>query len=222
MASDFQSSFIPKEPVTKDGFSKSETSLFGIIGLLLFLVVLAATGGLFAYQYVLKGEINTLQSQLASAESSIDKKSISDMSAFSKKLNMVKTLVDKHRVISAFLDDLASSTVSTVQFDEFSFGPLTESALTVTIRGQTTSYASIALQEKVFDDDPYILSTSFSDLSLREGGRVGFSVKLNVDRKIVNYVAPAGFVVASSTPDDLSDMESSAFNEDLDFNLNNI
>lgn len=222
MASDFQSSFIPKGPVTTDGAKKSSLSIIGILGVLLFVLALLGAGGIEAYKYMLKSDISALQTELANAESGIDKATINQMSDFSDRMDVVKSIVLKHRVVSRFLDTLSTSTVKTVRFSNLSFGSLTPDSLSVKLQGETNSYSSIALQEKIFSDIKYFKSMKFSNLGLQDAGKVMFDLDIVVDPAIAQYEPPASFLTATSTGsvDDLANELDTLDN--LDVNLDNI
>ena len=221
MAPEFRSSFIPKDSVTTEQvFKKKKAGFVGILVASLFVCSLITYGSFWFYKGILKDEIAALQSELANAEKNTDKDTIEKMDAFSKKLEMVESIVFKHQVVSGFLDSLASSTVSLVYFNEFNYGALKEDSLSVTMKGRAASYAAIALQEQKFSENPYFKSVSFSNLSLADKGAVSFDVSISIDPKVVAYnppVPPAS--VASSTSsstsanDDLTESLSSELEE---------
>jgi hypothetical protein len=187
MAPNFQSSFIPKEPVTEEVFKKKKAGLIGILVVCLFISSIVIAVAMYFYKGIVKGDIQNLQLQLASDEKNIDKKSIDDMSLFTQKLGIAKTIVLKHQVISRFLESLASSTVSSVQFTSFGYGNLGENSLTVSLKGKATSYASVALQENIFSQNKYFKSISFSNLTLSDKGLVSFDLDILVDPEISAY-----------------------------------
>jgi hypothetical protein len=169
MATGFQSSFIPKSTPTEEVFKKEKTSIFGVLMVAVFGLVIILSIGLFFYKGFLKSDIAELQSQLDTSLKNIDQKSISEMSQYSKKLGFIKALVLKHQVVSGFLSSLASSTVSTVSFSEFTYNNLTNNGLVVTMRGRANSYGGVALQESVFAKNKYWKSVSCSQALRRAG-----------------------------------------------------
>lgn len=231
MASDFQSSFIPKDPVTEEVFKKKKAGILGVIAVSVFISSLVAYGAMFAYKSIIKSDIQNLQAQLAQSEKNIDKKTIEEMATFSKKLDLVRTIVSKHLIVSAFLDSLASSTVNQVQFEEFNYTRMDDGSLTVKMNGKATSYASIALQEDVFSKNKYFKSVSFSNLTLAEKGFVVFAVSINVDPQIAVYSppVPATSPTASTTSeadvsvDDISaELDNTSDLQALENDLNNL
>jgi hypothetical protein len=188
MAPNFQSSFIPKDPMTEEKvFKKKKAGIVGVLAVSLFVTSIIGSIGVYVYKGMIKSEIQSLESQLATAEKSIDKKTIGEMTQFGKKLEVVKSLVFKHQVISNFLTALSSSTVSTVQFDSFSYGDTKTDSLSVMLQGKATSYASIVLQERVFSQIKYFKSVTFSNLSLSDKGMVSFNLAISVDPQIAVY-----------------------------------
>ncbi|MEK7117002.1 MAG: hypothetical protein AAB837_02460 [Patescibacteria group bacterium] len=187
MAPNFQSSFIPKEPVTEEVFKKKKAGIFGVLAVSLFISSIVISAAMYVYKGIIKSEIQNLQSQLAESEKNIDKKTIGDMSQFAKKLDIVKSIVYKHQVISNFLSSLASSTVSSVQFTDFAYNNAKEDSLDVTLHGKADSYASIALQENIFSQNKRFKSMLFSNLTLADKGEVSFDLAISVDPQISVY-----------------------------------
>jgi hypothetical protein len=188
MSPNFQSSFIPKDPMTEEKvFKKKKAGIVGVLSIALFVTSIVGSIGMYFYKGMVKSEIQGLESQLAEAEKNIDKKTIGEMAQFGKKLETVKSLVFKHQVVSNFLSTLSSSTVKMIQFDSFSYGDIKEGSLSVNLKGKATNYATIALQESVFSQIKYFKSMTFSNLSLNNKGLVSFDLSILVDPQIAVY-----------------------------------
>jgi len=186
MVPNFQSSFIPKEP-TEEVFKRKKPSIVGILVMTLFIASIVISVGIFVYKGMVESDIASLKNQLVDAESSIDKKTINEMSDFSKKLSLTKRIVQNHQIISKFLDSLASSTVSTIQFVSFSFGNDGNGGVTAKLQGRATNYSSIALQENVLSKSEYLRSVTFSNLTLTDKGGVSFDLAVLIDPQIAVY-----------------------------------
>lgn len=182
----FQSSFIPKGVAGEEGAKNKTTSIAEVLAISVFILTILSSAGLFVYKGMLKSGIENLRIRLSEAGQAIDKDKIKEMSAFSKKMNLISSIVDKHQVISGFISSLASSTVKTVYFNEFSYSFL-QGDLNVSMQGSGDSYGTVALQESLFRKNKYWKDVSFSNLSLEEKGRVGFKVSVSVDPEIVTY-----------------------------------
>jgi hypothetical protein len=188
MAADFQSSFIPKGPVVQQqAFSKKKLGLSGVLVILTLVVSLLGAGGVYAYKSILNTDIQNLETQLVEAEKNLDTKSINEMAQFEKKTKVIDDIIKKHQVISNFLTTLSSSTVSTIQFTEFSYANIKEDELSVSLHGKAADYSSVALQENVFYQNKYFKTIDFSGLTLADDGKVSFDVKMSVDPQISVY-----------------------------------
>lgn len=223
MAPGFQSSFIPKGPATEEVFKKKKAGLLGVLAVSLFISMIILSGALYAYKRIVKSDIANLQAQLATAGESIDKETIDEMVKYSKKLNIVKSIVTKHQVISGFLSSLASSTVSTVSFSDFDYSGLKAEGLTVNMKGEANSYGSVALQESVFAKNTYWRSVSFSNLNLSKDGAVSFDVAVSVDPQISVYAPPRDFSESVMDNDQISDTDVETDGlDDLSSEINNL
>ncbi len=224
MAPNFQSSFIPKGPISVDtGLAVKKTGLFGYLAITFFVFSIIASGGLFVYKNMLNSKILNLQSELANAEKNIDKKTIGDMIQFSKKLELIKSVIDKHTVVSNFMSIMASSTVSNVSFQSFDYSGQSQKELVVNLKGRAPSYGSIALQEDVFKKNKEWKNVNFSDLKLTDKGAVSFSVNITVDPQYSLYKPIIENAVKNEkidTKKDTNSTKNTEIEEDLDnFNL---
>lgn len=187
MAPNFQSSFIPKGPMTEEVFKKKKAGMLGVLAVSLFVFSIILSIGLYVYKGILKSDIENLQLQLAQEEKNLDKETIAKMSQFSKKLSVVKSIVLKHKVVTNFLETLASSTVSSVQFVDLTYNESKNGDLIVSLSGNASDYASVALQEDVFSNVKYFKSMAFSNLGLGKEGSVSFDLEIIIDPKISVY-----------------------------------
>jgi len=190
MAPNFQSSFIPKGPVTQETFKKKKTGIAGVLAISLFIISIVAAGGAYAYKAIIKGNIQDLQAELANAEKNIDKENIVEMAQFGKKLDLVKSIVSKHQVVSNFLNELSSSTVSSVYFVDFSYGSVKDGSLDIVLHGKSTSYAGVALQEDILLKNKNFRSVSFTNLTLADKGLISFDLNISIDPQISVYSPP--------------------------------
>ena len=212
MASNFQSSFIPtipKDPTSKEVFKKGKTGILGMLVIILFVASIVLSVGLYVYKYILQNDITALQSELAEAEGNIDKETINEMAKFSGKLDVVRTIITKHRVVSNFLDILAKNTVSSVYFTDFHYGELMPNELSINMEGRAVNYASLALQSDIFSKNESFKFVDFSNLDLVEGGSVSFKVTVIVDPRVSIFNIPAKgadqtTTVSTTTIEDIS------------------
>jgi hypothetical protein len=219
MVPEFKSSFIPKGPVTESAFEEKNTSVLGMLVMAIFILVLVFTGLLFAYKIYLQNSINDLSLKVSQAESTIDRDTIDSMSKFSNKIKATREILTRHQAVSNILGSISSSTVSTIQFTNFSYVYGPDNTLIVGFSGKSRDYASIALQESVLMSVKEIVDIKFSNMVVGSGGVVNFDLSLIVNPDFTLYNPPAGSVETSSVQtgdtvensldieDDLSDLD---------------
>lgn len=220
MAPNFQSSFIPKESPTEVGFKKKPIGIIGMIAVLLFISSLLAFAGLFVYKRMVKSEIKLLKMELVEAEKSIDTKAINEMFLFSKKLDVIKGIVNKHQAITNVLDIIASSTVNSIYYNDFNYTSSVPGVLTIVLHGKARGFADIALQESILSQNKYFKTITFANMIIGDKGLVLFDLTISVDPEasIYSKEAPTPVVV-----EDLDIEESTALSEDvsgIDVDLN--
>src|SRR6185312_303953 len=209
----FQSSFIPKGPISTVGargmaVDRGERSFFGFIALIIFILTVLLAGGVFAYKLYLNSEIAQMGSNLTAASATLDPTSIDQMVDLNNRIISVQSLLAKHIVLSPLFAFLESSTISSVRLTDFSYAVSDKGLLQITIKGSANGYSDVALQASVFNQTPYLSNVVFSNLTLNQQGQVNFTVSANVAPTLVSYtkdvqglqVAPSSTTVASSTP----------------------
>ncbi len=190
MGPNFQSSFIPKGPVTSsEPFQKKKGSIFSTLIVIFFILVLIMTAGLYMYKKMLEGNIESLKSQLVEAEKNIDSKSIKRMYDFSRKLSIARGIVQNHLVASNAIEALSSSTVRSVNWNSFVFDS-DLNTFRMNVKGSAPSYAAVALQENALKNEKSFQSISFSNLTLSEKGSISFDAVITVEAGALRYDPP--------------------------------
>lgn len=191
MDTKFQTSFIPKSPVVSSGAAvkvKQPVNLVSVVALLVFVLALFATGGLFAYERYLTGRIATMGQQLDTAKASFETELMNEFTRLDLRLSTAELLVDRHIATSAFFEVLQKDTVKAVQFTEFTYTTNEENGLIqVMMRGVADSYNAIALQSSLFGRNPDIKNPTFTDLDLNDKGNVTFSFKADISPSLVAH-----------------------------------
>lgn len=186
----FQSSFIPKGPLATSGTiakaQRSEKSFFGFLSLLVFILAVVASAGIFGYNRFLDYRISQMGGDLEAARASIDPQSIQELARLDARINSTKALLSQHTVLTPLLDLLEASTVRTVRFTELNYTS-SKDGLALNMKGQARGYSAVALQSDVFNRNKSFKNPSFSDLSLDESGNVTFSFKATIDPSLLSY-----------------------------------
>ncbi|MBX4198977.1 hypothetical protein KW800_01725 [Candidatus Parcubacteria bacterium] len=191
MQPQFQSSFIPKGPVATTGTATrvsqgADRSLLGTLAVLVFVISVVLSVGVFGYEKYLDSRINAMNGDLAAARATLKPEVITDISRLDQRLVATQVLLNKHIVLSPLFDYLENATLKGVRFTEFQY-LTTEQGLTLNMRGEAKGYAAVSLQAQVFNKSPYMKQPIFSDLDLDDKGNVTFSFKVKLDPSIVSY-----------------------------------
>lgn len=222
MAPNFQSSFIPKETIGGSQKSTNDKGVLNFVGILLMILAILASVGLYVYKGMLGSDLEQLKADLLLAESAIDRPSIDKIIVFNKKLNSIKEILGKHQASSNFINLLSSSTVSGVQFTEMQYNYLPTGGLEVKLRGRSSGYSTLALQENQFSKIKEIKDAKFSNLLLVSGGAVSFELALSLDPSISIYNPVIMGTQSTATSTATSTKIMSTLEEDLGLDLDDI
>ncbi len=216
-----QSSFIPKKPSEAGALSRSG-GLFPFLANMLFVVALLASVAVFAYDKYLSAQIGKMDEDLSAARTAIQPELINQLVRSDKRIISATGLVESHVTISSLFELLQSITLQNLQFTSFSFGSGEGGSLSVTMKGEARTYATVALQAKIFNDNENFINPQFSNLDLNDKGDVVFAFKSQINPKIISYVeklragapveAPASVAQPASTSSPSQTASSSAPN----------
>lgn len=190
METKFQTSFIPKQPVTAEAPRHSSmSSLFFLFSFIIFMASLAAAGGVFIYDQVVRKNIDKGKSQLTINRNAFDPNTISQITRLNDRINAADFLLKRHKSVSTLFLVLGNATLKNVRFNDFNYLGA-DDKISLTMRGQATSYETVALQAKEFTNPSLknvFRSPIFSDLTLDTQGNVSFSFSTNIDPFLVDY-----------------------------------
>jgi hypothetical protein len=203
-------SFIPQKSVLNDGPSSHPTSLFYKVGVLVFVVAVLASIGVFGYKKVLEGRIASMEADLNTARASLQPDLIQELSRANARFQSAEKLLNNHITVSSFFNLLESLTLQAVSFNKFTYLMTDSGNVSVTMGGEARSYATVALQAQTFADDDNFDNPQFSDLDLNDDGEVVFTFKSGIKPQLISYsevfsgddsviVPPAGPVEPSTS-----------------------
>lgn len=189
MDKSFQTSFIPKKPLTIESSSSGGSmSLLSFISIVMIVGTLLALGGVFLYKGYLVQQKTSAESSLIASRGRFEPNTIKLLEVFDKRTNVSKQLLSSHVVMSPFFDTLANLTVPSIQYTKFSI-ETGEKTTSVTMSGVARDYQYIALQAQTFNNAPgfYFKNVVFSDLVKDKKGSVTFKVSFDVDPALFSY-----------------------------------
>ena len=184
MPPDKLTSFIPKTIPDAPVRPRAAMGLLTFFGVILFLISLGLSGGVFFYKRIVAGEIEERKVSLKRLEADFEPTLLSEFIRTANTINAAKGLLSRHRVSSKVLEFLEANTLDSVQFGGFSFAA---NAAKLTVTGQAESYTALALQSTVFETNAMVKKVVFSNLGLTDKGGVKFSAALDFDPAIISF-----------------------------------
>tara|TARA_Y100000310_G_scaffold334874_1_gene415595 strand:- start:2976 stop:3626 length:651 start_codon:yes stop_codon:yes gene_type:complete len=180
--------FIPKKPVVSKRRSRYY-NIFYVISLIVLFAVLAAWGGMFAYNKALLGEKVKLGEELQQKASNVvDLELINDVRQLEQRLINARVLLDGHTITTPLFDFLEDITLSNgVVFNNVDY--LYENGvMTVNLSGSAKNFSSLGYQQKLFEEAPEIITSDFSSFSIdEEDGSISFSLNFLLDSSLISY-----------------------------------
>ncbi len=190
METKFQTSFIPKQPVTSEAPHRATTaSLFFLAAFILFMASLACAGGVFIYGAIIQKNITEGTSQLTLNKNAFDPNTISQITRLNDRINAADYLLKHHKSVSTLFLVLSNATLKNVRFSDFNYAGA-DDKITLSMKGQAVSYETVALQAKEFTNPNLknvFRSPLFGDLTLDTQGNVSFSFNTSIDPLLVDY-----------------------------------
>ena len=151
MEPQFQTSFIPKKPIDpgiRMVNAKEPTSIFPIIAWVIVIATIIACGALFAYEQLLKSQINQAETNIISAKEAFQPDTIQQLVNVSNQISFTENLLKSHVLTNRILDILQSLTVKKIYFIDFSYSN-TLGSPSILMNGETQSYNALAEQYEI-------------------------------------------------------------------------
>jgi len=185
METKYQTSFIPKKPVTTAAPTRSGgMSLFLLVSIILFLVSLGLAGYVYLEKNLLVKGIQQAQATIESKKEGIvaDSITVESLVQLNSRINIAKVLLSKHIAISPIFSFLQEGTLKSVRFKNFTFSSsnkndTTGSRVSIQMSGQARDWETVASQADEFGKPDYkkiISEPKISNLSLNNDGSVSF------------------------------------------------
>ncbi len=180
-------SFIPKTRLAGP-VQRGKGAGMGILisGFILF-ASLALFGGIYFYKGALQKEVNDMNSTLETAKKAFEPGLVDELGHLTGSINAAKTIIGQHDASSAILKLIGSLSLKDVVFSNFNYGFDKDGNAVILMSGEANGYAGVALQAKMLEDSEFIDNVVFSNLSLKDAGRVNFNVNLMVRKEFLIY-----------------------------------
>ncbi len=194
MNNEFQTTFIPKKPLSTPGPTSPLTNRppsrpIGFFTLFALLIFLVTTGiGVWTYfdQQSLIAERDALIATIRQVEQSFDREVLADITREDRRLASGMTLLNNHQVLSPFFNFLGTRTIPEVRFSEIEF--LRENNVPkVRMRGEALSYTAIAQQAQLLSEGRVLRDVIFSEFAVNRELRQVFTLTFVLDESLVNF-----------------------------------
>jgi len=189
MENSFQTSFIPKKPISAvNSTRRKSTSFFSVLTIILLVVVAVASGSLFVYRSYLTKQKESLSSSLLKVRDSFEQATIKELELFDKRASAAKEVLDSHIVLSPMFEVLGNLTIPSIQYTKFEH-TTDSNGFFVKMSGIARDYRSVALQADVFNSSKgrYFKNVVFSNLMKDKSNYVVFDIEFNVDPGLLSY-----------------------------------
>jgi hypothetical protein len=167
-------------------------SILPIIGNTLFVLVLIAYGGLFAYGKILTGQIADLDASLAHSQEASNSAQIQQLLTSSNQIKSAKDLLMKHIAVSKVFNVLQTNVLPSVRFTNFDFTQNSDGTIKMDVTGEAQSYAVVAEQSALFRKIGYLQNQIFDSLDLTTKGTINIRYETNIDPALLVYAPVAG------------------------------
>jgi hypothetical protein len=189
MENTFQTSFIPKKPITPvKSIRRGPLGIFPVLATTILVVAVISSIGLFFYRSYLEKQKDNLSLSLANIKDSFKEEVIMDLELFDERVNASRDILSSHLVLSPLFSLLGELTIPSIQYTKFEH-ETNEKGFTVKISGISKDYKSIALQADVFNGDKgrYFKNVIFSNLVKTKTNDVTFDLGFTVDPSLLSY-----------------------------------
>ncbi|KKW34866.1 MAG: hypothetical protein UY81_C0060G0005 [Candidatus Giovannonibacteria bacterium GW2011_GWA2_53_7] len=186
----FDTSFLPQQPLARvDGgaHNKEPISLSMIVALILFFMMLFATGGVVLYKVNLERRIAAEMGELASKEKDIPMGTIAEFDRLHSRLTAATQILDGHSAFSLVLDILSGGTAVNVGYSKFIFSGA-DGVSTIVLDGIAPSYAAVYFQGEALRSRPYVQNVMITNpvLDIRTGA-VNFQMEVTLRPNALRY-----------------------------------
>ncbi len=172
-------SFIPKTRLTTvASYRQKGAGLFFILSSIILIISLGLLGGVYFYRQSLQKDIDASSASLERARAAFEPKLINELGSLNNAIDASTKPFSQHQAVSNIFKTIESSTLPDAAFSNFNYKISSGGTPTVSMTGEAKSYSQVAIQAKIFRDDDSIDQVSFSNLALKEAGKVSFNLQL--------------------------------------------
>lgn len=185
----FQSSFIPKKPVSSAPqvmSGKPTSNIFYIVSVIIFIIVLALCAGLFAYKKVLVSQIKNADNQITETRKDFAEDTIKKLLGYNDRIVFANRILSNHIVLYPMFTELQNLTLKNISFSNFSYTNK-DGIINLSSDVLAKNFNALSQQSLAFSGSKYISNSVFSGFKLTEQGNISAKFTLNLDGALVSY-----------------------------------
>lgn len=178
---------------------ESGNNMFLIVSLIIAGIAIIIAIGVFAYAHLLESETAQKAAALKQAESSVSESTVDSFIRLRDRLTQAQTVLSQHVLMSQFLDDLSSLTLTDVRFTNMQITVGEDHSAAVHMTGTAKTFNALAAQSAAFATQPLIKQAIFSGITADDKGVVTFTLNAVLDPRLVDIppTLPASWSVAA-------------------------
>lgn len=152
METKFQTSFIPKKPLTQTDSASSathqSTSILLLIGIFVFVISILAAGGAYGWQVYLQSQQDQYGSALKALKQNFNIDLIVQLKQTATKIDLASKLLNSHIALSQAFAAISAITANNIRFTSLDMQAPTDRSkgITINMNGYAPSYEALAFQ----------------------------------------------------------------------------
>ncbi len=189
MATEFQTSFIPKQVDPGYGASRtSSTSIFLLVSVVIFLAAAGAAGFFILRTQLIGNEIKKLQTSIDTNLAKYDAPFIREASRLSKRISVTQKLLNEHVAVSELFRMLETTTSLDVSYDTLVFLRDVDNSLRIEASGAATGYPAIVAQSDAYGETTMVADLIFTGLNRNLLNQIEFDLTAKIDPRLISFV----------------------------------
>lgn len=193
----FNTSFIPKKSLQDVGGNTNgryvgRRDVYGpgfFLSLLLFLVAVVATVGLFAYSKITEKSIEEKITLLEGKKAVFNSEDIVALIRADAQIKNAHKLVLEHVTLSELFNHLEKITLKRVQYTELQYEGLPNETGLVTLTGTAKNFQDVALQTEQYRTDDSLRNPIVQELERAEKEDVNFSIDVLTNIELLSFAS---------------------------------
>lgn len=207
-----KTSFIPKQSLKVERNESVRKTTFGVVNAaaaIILIVAILAAAGIFFFEQFTRASIENKRESLDRARAAFQPETIRELSRLDSRLLVGSSLLATHVAPSQLFDFIEQETLSSVRFNDFTYGEAGPGRVMLSMSGQARSFNAVALQSDAFGKSELFSEVIFENLNIDEIGSVVFNFSAVVNTNEIAYDS----LRARSAPSEAVPSEEALFEE---------